>query len=85
MRSFTYQYQGQILHSIADNYIVDGYNRYRVSLDGGYCVIAPSGYPGPDGSIIWVQQNYYGEFILPNELLQALGQGIEKARLSTIY
>jgi hypothetical protein len=56
------------------------HNRYRITFDDGYAIITPSGIPGT-GMVIWVQSNKPGETIYPHELIQAIGEGLEEARI----
>jgi hypothetical protein len=79
MKPFTYQYTGQIFQSAVDHYM-DGINhRYRVQIGEIYSVIVPSGFPGPDNSIVWVQSHKADEPVLKHELVQAIGEGLEKS------
>jgi hypothetical protein len=79
MHSFTYQYEGESFYSTVTLYYEDGYPRCKVFLpDGLPITIAPSGIPGLNRKIIWVQSNKPGETIQPHGLVQAIGEEIEK-------
>lgn len=81
MKDFTYTYQGKIVHSEVDYFIDRGAHRYRVKVpeSDSYCVISPSGFPGAGNMIIRVQSVKPGEIVQPHDLIQAMGEGIEKA------
>ena len=79
MHSFTYQYKGESFYSTVILYYEDGNPRYQVSLPDGFpLVIVPSGIPGLNRKIIWVQSNKPGQIIQPHGLVQAIGEEIEK-------
>jgi hypothetical protein len=79
MKPFTYQYTGQTFQSTVDYYMEGMSHRYRVQLGENYSVIVPSGFPGPNNSIVWVQSHKGDEAILNHELVQAIGEGVEKS------
>jgi hypothetical protein len=80
VQSFQYIYKDQVQDASADHFTENGYNRYKISFEGGYAVVAPSGIPGT-GTVIWVQSNQPGDTIYPHELIQAIGEGLEEARI----
>ena len=79
MKPFTYQYIGQTYQSSVDYYMDGKDHRYRVQIGEKYSVIVPSGFPGPNNSIVWVQSHKGDEHILDHELVQAIGEGVEKS------
>jgi hypothetical protein len=81
MEPFTYQYKGESYNSHAA-YIVDGSCKlYHVTSGNGLEFnIEPSEIPAPNGKIIWVQSNKTFEKIQPHELVQAVGEGLERAK-----
>lgn len=80
MLPFTYQYNGESFDSQAIYYQEDGYRRFRVVVpDGREFIIAPAGIPGKNGAVIWGQPVKPGEENLAHELVQAMGEGVEKA------
>jgi hypothetical protein len=80
MYPITYQYKGESYNSGAV-FIVDGRCKlcHVTSGKGLEFNIEPSEIPTPNGKIIWVQSNKPDEIILPHELIQAIGEKLEKA------
>lgn len=65
-------------------------HRYRVQVGNNFSVIVPSGFPGPGNRIIWVQSHKGDETVLAHELVQAIGEGVERSgmpikRVSIIF
>jgi hypothetical protein len=79
VKPFTYTYQGKVYNAFSDHYLVEGYNRYMISSGEINCIIVPSPNPGAGGTTVWIQDSQRGEFIHPNELIQALGEGLHNA------
>jgi hypothetical protein len=79
VKPFTYTFQGQSHNAFSDHYLVEGYERYHITFGDQHCDIVPAEVPGPGGSIVWLQQNEPDEKMQPNELIQALGEGLHDA------
>jgi hypothetical protein len=79
MYSFTYRYQGQMINTVMDHYIIDGYDYYRIEHDGDYCTIMASGKPNMFNKMTWVQIFNQSERIGPRDLIQAMGEGLLEA------
>ncbi|HEY4966983.1 MAG TPA: hypothetical protein VII28_11310 [Puia sp.] len=79
MKTFTYQYQGETFQSAVEYYMEGRDHRYRVQLGESFSVIVPSGFPGPNHSIVWVQSHKGNETVLDHELVQAIGEGVERS------
>lgn len=79
MNPFTYQYGGETFQSSVDYYMDGKDHRYRVQVGEHYPVIVPSGFPGPNNSIVWVQSHRSNEIVLEHELVQAIGEGVERS------
>ena len=79
MKPFTYQYKGETFQSAVAYYSEGRDHRYRVQLGEQYSVIVPSGFPGPNNSIVWVQSHRGNETVLDHELVQAIGEGVERS------
>lgn len=54
-------------------------HRYRIQIGEHFSVIVPSGFPGPNNSIVWVQSHKGNETVLDHELVQAIGEGVERS------
>jgi hypothetical protein len=80
MQLFTYEYDGIVYDAFAEHYTVEMYNRYRIIHENRTVVIAPTGTPIP-GMIIWIQVNKPEEIIYAHGLIQAMGEGLERARI----
>ena len=76
MKPFTYSYKNETVNASYESYMEDGYNRYRIFLDGLSFVIAPMGIRSPNGAIIWVQSVKPGETVLEHDFVQAVGEGM---------
>jgi hypothetical protein len=80
MQLFTYHYMDEIRKSVAYSFLENGRPYFRVLInDGLECTIASSGIPDPENKTIWVQSHKPGETVLAHDLIQALGEGIERA------
>lgn len=83
MPSFTFSHLGKVQDSFASIFMKGLFRRYRVSIDTGYCIMAPSATPGILGEIVWLQ------FMTPRSTsqsysrLQSIGQGMQKAGMVT--
>ena len=85
MELFNYTYQGKIFESRTQHFVDDGYHRYKVKLGSDlWLVIAPSDDPKTDSMTTWVQSIKPGEIIQKQELIQAMGQGLESVGLEKI-
>jgi hypothetical protein len=82
MKPFTYQFRGENFQSAVVYYMEGHDHRYRVQTKEGFSVIVPSGFPGPNHSIVWVQSHKADETVLDHELVQAIGEGVERSGLS---
>jgi hypothetical protein len=75
---FAYRYKNKIRESYVVLYLDGDHLRYRVTLGNDqWIIIIPSTFPGSEHSVVWTQATEPGEMIQPNELIQALGNGIE--------
>jgi hypothetical protein len=81
MKAFTYVYQGQVHSASTDHYLIDGYKKYRISVDDGYCLIVQSDIPGEGGTTVWMQEIKTGDAIQPDDLIQSLGKGLQNAEV----
>jgi hypothetical protein len=81
MQAFTYTFLDQVYNAFADHHTEGGYNRYRITIEGGSLAIAPSGILGAGGLTMWVQSNKPGETIYPHDLIQSLGDVLENGRI----
>jgi hypothetical protein len=79
MKTFTYQYRGETFQSAVKYYMEGRDHRYRVQIGQNFSVIVPSGFPGPNNSILWVQSHKANETVLDHELVQAIGEGLERS------
>jgi len=79
MKPFTYHFRGETFQSAAEYYKEGADHRYRVQLGEIFSVIVPSGFPGPNHSIVWVQSHKDDEIVLDHELVQAIGEGMERS------
>jgi hypothetical protein len=79
MKTFTYQYKGETFQSLVEYYMEGQDHRYRVQIGQNFSVIVPSGFPGPNNSIVWVQSHKGNETVLDHELVQAIGEGLERS------
>jgi hypothetical protein len=84
MYSFSYSYEGQVIHAVMERYIIDGYDRYRIEHDGGFCIIMASRRPNIFNKVIWVQIFKQGDRIEPQALIQAMGEGLAGAGISKL-
>jgi hypothetical protein len=82
MKPFTYQFRGETFQSAVDYYMEGSDHRYRVQINQGFSVIVPAGFPGPNNSIVWVQSHKAGETVLDHELVQAIGEGLERSGMN---
>jgi hypothetical protein len=79
MPSFTFDHLGELQNSFAAIFMDGRSRKYRVSVDRGYCIMAPSKIPGSLGEMVWLQ------FVTPRSTsqnfsrLQSIGQGMQKA------
>ncbi len=80
MQHFTFEYNGTVGDAIVEHYTEDFYNRYRITLEDDLVIIAPTNIAGMN-MVIWIQVTKRGDKIFPHELVQALGQGLEDARI----
>jgi hypothetical protein len=80
MQPFTYKFGGIVYDAFAEHFTVEAYNRYRITLENGSVNIMPTGIGGP-GLIIWVQSRTPGEIKYAPGLIQAIGEGLERARI----
>jgi hypothetical protein len=84
MELFKYTYQGETFESRAQHFFENGHHWYRIKLRGDFwLVIEPSDIPEDDG-FTWVQSNERGEEIQKQELIQAIGKGLESVGLNKI-
>ncbi len=81
MEPFTYQYQGKTIDSVAEYFCVEGNHRYRVKINDINYLLAICGWRGPNNTILWVQNVKPGDIVQPHDLIQAIGEGIEKSTL----
>jgi hypothetical protein len=79
MKTFTYQYNGENFQSLVEYYMEGQDHRYRVQIGENFSVIVPSGFPGPNNSIVWVQSHKGNEIVLDHGLVQAIGEGLERS------
>jgi hypothetical protein len=78
MREFNYQNKGETVESLYAISVEKGSLRYKAKLGSDlWFTITPLDIPGPDNKILWHQSNKDGEPILPHDLVQAVGDGIE--------
>jgi hypothetical protein len=78
---FAYRYKNKIRESYAVLYLDGDHLCYRVTLGNDqWIIITPSTFPGSEKSIVWSHTTSPGEVILPCDLIQALGEGIEAIR-----
>ena len=82
MSPFTYQYKGETFESLYAISVEKGEARYLVKLPDAWYTIVALDFPRlPDNKIIWHQANNKdGEIILPYDLVQAVGEGIEASQ-----
>ena len=81
MYPFTYQYKGETFESLYSLSAEKGDARYQVKLQDAWYTIVALDFPRlPDNKIIWHQANKDGEIILPHDLVQAMGEGIEASQ-----
>ena len=81
MYPFTYQYKGETFESHYSFSAEKGDARYQVKLPYAWYTIVALEFPRlPDNKIIWHQANKDGEIILPHDLVQAIGEGIEDSQ-----
>jgi hypothetical protein len=85
MHPFTYKYRELTHKSSVNHYIEQGYHRYKITYDDGYFVLVKSGIPGTNSKIIWVQSNKPGEIILPHDVVQSIGEGIEEFEVKMAF
>ena len=83
MHLFSFIYQSQKLHASVEHYIIDGYDRYRISHDDGFCFIMISRRPNIFNKITWTQVFNQGEHMEPQEKIQAMGDGLLAAGIQT--
>jgi len=81
---FRYNYRGEIRQSEVEYYMDQGAHRYRVVIQNGHCAIVPLAFPGPNGITLWVQSVKAGEEELAHDLVQAMGEGIEKSGMPVL-
>jgi hypothetical protein len=75
----------EIRKSVAYSFLENGSPYFRVVISEGLeCTITSSGIPGPENKTIWVQSHKPGETLLAHELVQALGEGIERAGIISV-
>ena len=79
MKPFTYHFKGETFQSSVEYYMDGRDHRYRVRAGEQFSVIVPSGFPGPNNSIVWVQSHRGNETVLDHELVQAIGEGVESS------
>jgi hypothetical protein len=81
MLPFSYNYKSETLHSKAKPYVHNGDLRYLVILPNGTEVgIAPLTYPDVHDKILWTQATKLDDMILPYDLVQAIGKGLEQSQ-----
>jgi hypothetical protein len=90
MKPFAYHFEGETYQSNVEYFKEGADHRYRVQLENSFSIIVPSGFPGPNDTIIWVQSHKGDETVLAHELVQAIGEGIEQSgmqieRVSPIF
>jgi hypothetical protein len=79
MQHFTYHYKGERFESTAKLYEHEDSLRYMVILPEGLEIgIAPVKHPTQD-IIFWGQATRLDEMILPYDMVQAMGEALEKA------
>jgi hypothetical protein len=79
MQHFTYHYKGERFESTAKLYEHEDSLRYMVILPEGLEIgIAPVKHPTQD-IIFWGQATRLTEMILPWDMIQSMGEGLEKA------
>jgi hypothetical protein len=83
MPSFTFSYKEQVHHSFVAIFMDGPFRRYRVSVDNGYCILAPSGTPGLNQEIIWLQFSTPRSTLQTYDRLQSIGLGMQHAGLIT--
>ena len=85
MQLFTYHFNGVILKSVAYSFLENDFLFFRVIIsEGSECTIASSGIPDTENKTIWVQSHRSGETVLAHDLIQALGEGIERAGIISV-
>ena len=78
MRSFTYQYKGETVESLWAVSVEGGHLHYKVKLgDDLWITIVPTHLSGPDDKITWLQSDKQDEIVQPQDLLEAMGAGLE--------
>ena len=78
MRSFTYQYKGETVESLWAASVENGDLRYRVKLGTDlWLTIVPTFVTDTTARIIWLQSVKEHEIAQPQDLVQAMGEGIE--------
>ena len=82
VQPFQFKYKDQIHDALAIHFTEDGYNRYKITFDGGVAVVAPAGiHNSTTNAIIWVQSHGPGDVVYPHELIQAIGEDLEEDRI----
>jgi hypothetical protein len=79
---FVYIYKGETYRAFADKFQFDGKSRYRIITRDIYCEITSAGVTDSENKTIWIQSDKLGEPIQPYNLVQAMGQAIEYAKMS---
>jgi hypothetical protein len=79
MKPFAYHFEGVTYQSTVEYFKEGSDHRYRVQVGNGFSIIVPSGFPGPNNSIVWVQSHKGDETVLAHELVQAIGEGVEQS------
>jgi hypothetical protein len=79
MLQFKYQYKDKIFKSTAKPFSKDNSLHYLVILpDETEVSITPLEFPGTKQEFIWNQSGRLDEIILSYELVQAMGEGLER-------
>jgi hypothetical protein len=78
MQPLKFEHNGIVHDSLFEYFQTGVSHRFRVFINDRYLVIAIAGFRTPQNKIIWVQSNEPNEPDLDHDLVQALGEGIEK-------
>jgi hypothetical protein len=78
MKDFTYEFKGRTYEAAVEYFFDRGDHRYRVKFNDTIIVLAICGWRGPNNMILWLHALKPGEIEQPHDLVQAIGEGIEK-------
>jgi len=78
MQTFTYQYRGVIRQAEVEHFTTNLYNHFRIFLpDGTRFSVSPKRNLEKSTVIYWVQKPEAGILFQPDDLIVAIGEGLE--------